>query len=219
MRRCSKLSVCPRGAALQGNWSVSALRAFLVSLAVLVVVAAALLLSGVYDIGADAPHWRWVERLAAAARNASIAARAEDIIPPDLSKPELIAKGAVHYSEMCAGCHGAPGIAESEIRKGLYPRPPELREAAHADASRQFWVIKHGIKMSAMPAWGATHDDDAIWGIVAFLRKLPALSAAQYQALAANQSNTPHHHHHADVRHSEDDSADTGDHGAHQHQR
>jgi mono/diheme cytochrome c family protein len=46
-------------------------------------------------------------------------------------------------------------------------------------------VIKHGIKMSAMPAWGASHDDATIWSMVAFLQKLPDLSPAQYKDIVA----------------------------------
>ena len=44
-----------------------------------------------------------------------------------------------------------------------------------------FWILKHGIKMTGMAAWGPTHNDNLIWNMVAFLRKLPGLSAAQYQ--------------------------------------
>jgi mono/diheme cytochrome c family protein len=174
------------------------LRILLVLLIVISVVVLVLMLSGLYDVGADTPHWAWVERLAAATRNASIDARAKDVAAPDLSKPELIAEGAEHYSEMCVDCHRAPGVEESEIRKGLYPKPPDLHAAPRADPSRQFWVIKHGIKMSAMPAWGVTHDDPAIWGIVAFLQKLPTLSAAEYQRLTANAADVELHGAHAD---------------------
>jgi mono/diheme cytochrome c family protein len=163
-------------------------------------IAAVLLLSGVYDVGADAPHWPWVERLAEAIRNASIASRADDLHAPDLTQPQLIAEGAEHYAAMCPDCHLAPGMEASDIRQGLYPRPPDLRKDTHADPNWQFWVIKHGIKMSAMPAWGATHNDQAIWGIVAFLQKLPSLSVEQYQQLIGNHARATHdaeHHHDA----------------------
>ena len=46
-----------------------------------------------------------------------------------------------------------------------------------------FWVIKHGVKMTGMPAWGASHDDDVIWSLVAFLNKLPQLSPQQYKEI------------------------------------
>ena len=90
---------------------------------------------------------------------------------------------------------------------GLYPAPPNLsqkegehgHEHDHADseqsARRQFWIIKHGIKASGMPAWGPTHDDDRIWAMVAFLQKLPELNQEQYQILTArDESNTSAHH-------------------------
>jgi len=85
---------------------------------------------------------------------------------------------------MCTGCHLAPGMADSEIRPGLYPQPPNLAREK-VDARKAFWVIKHGIKMSAMPAWGLSHDDPTIWSMVAFLQKLPMLSPAQYRDIVA----------------------------------
>jgi mono/diheme cytochrome c family protein len=53
------------------------------------------------------------------------------------------------------------------------------------DPKEAFWVIKHGIKMSAMPAWGFSHDDPTIWSMVAFVQKLPAMSPAQYRDIVA----------------------------------
>jgi mono/diheme cytochrome c family protein len=85
---------------------------------------------------------------------------------------------------MCTGCHLAPGMAESEIRPGLYPQPPNLSQV-RIDPRAAFWTIKHGIKMSAMPAWGGSHDDATIWSMVAFLQKLPGLTPAQYKAIVA----------------------------------
>ena len=43
-----------------------------------------------------------------------------------------------------------------------------------------FWIIKHGIKMTAMPAWSKTHTDAQLWDLVAFLDKLPKMTPAQY---------------------------------------
>ena len=80
---------------------------------------------------------------------------------------------------MCVDCHLAPNRKDSEIRAGLYPKPPDMTRHVDAGTARMFWVIKHGIKMSAMPAWGPTHDDRRIWGIVAFLQELPELTPDQ----------------------------------------
>lgn len=142
--------------------------------------------SGLYNVGADVPHWRLTTSVLAIARNRSIAMHASDIKVPNLDDPQMIAMGAGHYSEMCTGCHLAPGMDGSELREGLYPKPPVLYKTGIKDPARAFWIIKHGIKLTAMPAWGASHDDHAIWAIVAFIRKLPQLSPAQYKAMTVN---------------------------------
>ena len=86
---------------------------------------------------------------------------------------------------MCTGCHLSPGVNDSELRVGMYPQPPNLSKV-HVDPKDAFWVIKHGIKMSAMPAWGkAGHDDPTIWSMVAFLEKLPGMTPAEYKAIVA----------------------------------
>lgn len=141
--------------------------------------------SGVYDIGADTPHSVPVKKALQSLRERSIAVRAQALeLPPDLDDGVRVAAGAPHYAEMCALCHLAPGMLHSELRDGLYPQPPSLLEPTRRDPRTMFWVIKHGIKMSAMPAWGKSHDDDAIWSIVAFIRQLPSLSQPEYRALA-----------------------------------
>ncbi len=151
------------------------------------------LYSGVYDIGADAPHSRPVFTLMEMFRERAITAHAKGITVPPLDDPALLAEGAEHYAAMCSGCHLAPGKSNTELRAGLYPQPPNFSEHARADAAEAFWVIKHGIKMTAMPAWGTSHTDQAIWGLVAFVRQLPELSPARYQQLTdASDNHAPH---------------------------
>ena len=81
---------------------------------------------------------------------------------------------------MCAGCHLSPRAEPTEIHEGLYPRPPDLTKVVQSDAARAFWIIKHGLKATGMPAWGKSMEDEYIWDMVAFLRKLPDLTAEQY---------------------------------------
>jgi mono/diheme cytochrome c family protein len=140
--------------------------------------------SGIYNIGADDHHTRPVYALMRTLRKRSIESRSKDLTVPNLDDPQLILKGAGQYAAMCTGCHLAPGMADSEIRPGLYPQPPELSKF-RSDPHEAFWVIKHGIKMSAMPAWGGSHDDATIWSMVAFLQKLPDLSPGQYKDIVA----------------------------------
>lgn len=103
---------------------------------------------------------------------------------PSLDDPKRVLAGAGQYAEMCEGCHLAPGVADTPLRQGLYPKPPEL--ARHRmDPQTSFWIVKHGIKMTGMPAWGPSHGDDVLWSVVAFLQKLPDLDARQYRDLVS----------------------------------
>jgi mono/diheme cytochrome c family protein len=81
-------------------------------------------------------------------------------------------------------------MKRTEISRGLYPRAPELRRGSGLTPAKEFWVVKHGIKMTGMPAWGLTHDDEILWDVVAFLRKMPELTAEEYQALIKNAPKT-----------------------------
>jgi mono/diheme cytochrome c family protein len=174
-------------------------------------VAAVSVYSGAFNIAADVPHSSVVYELMEAVRDRSIAVRIGDVQVPPLDDPKLAAEGAKHYAAMCVDCHLAPGVKDSELRKGLYPQPPNLAEHIHAGPAEKFWVIKHGIKMSAMPAWGKTHDDQSIWGLVAFLQKLPELTPEQYQALVDAGGESAAHHH------GRDESGQGGDHNGHTH--
>ncbi|MGN2251878.1 c-type cytochrome [Frateuria sp. GZRe12] len=155
-----------------------------VLLAILVAGGAVFVYSGLYNIGADDHHTRPVFALMQALRERSIAARSKDIAVPDLEDPQRILKGAGQYAAMCTDCHLKPGMEDSEIRPGLYPQPPNLSRV-RVEPQAAFWTIKHGVKMSAMPAWGTTHDDPTIWSMVAFLQKLPDMTAQEYEAMVA----------------------------------
>ena len=152
-------------------------------LVILALGAGAFAYSGLYNIGAD-DHTKPVYSVMQMVRDRSIHARSKDIVVPNLDDPQLILKGAGQYAAMCTGCHLEPGMQDSEIRPGLYPQPPNLSQV-RVDPKDAFWVIKHGIKMSAMPAWGGSHDDATMWSMVAFLQKLPDMTPQQYKDMVA----------------------------------
>ena len=142
---------------------------------------------GAYNVAADVPHTKAVYWLLDTVRDRSVAVRAEDIkVPKNLGDSSTVAAGAGLYGEMCAGCHLAPGMEATEISEGLYPAAPELAQGTDLTPAEEFWIIKHGIKMTGMAAWGRTHSDTLIWDMVAFLQKLPSLSPDQYQAMVKN---------------------------------
>lgn len=153
----------------------------------LVVLLAALLVyiySGWYDVSAmneESGISKWALQTT---KDNSIESRLEDISVPYLNDSLMIKEGFEHYNEMCVGCHGAPGKEESELSKGLNPRAPYLvEEAKEMDPREIFWVTKYGIKMTGMPAWGKTHSDKKIWALVTFVKKLPYLSAEEYEKM------------------------------------
>ncbi len=147
--------------------------------------------SGAYDVGADTPHAQPTYALLEYARQRSVAVRAAEIGVPALDDPERVRRGAGNYAAMCAVCHLAPGMDGSELSRGLYPAPPNLSQR-EVDAAAAFWTIKHGIKASGMPAWGGSMDDEHIWDLVAFLRRLPALDAAGYRDWVARSDGHSH---------------------------
>ncbi|MBS3958109.1 MAG: cytochrome c [Xanthomonadaceae bacterium] len=185
---------------------------------------------GVVHPGADEPHSAAVYRLIETARERAIAVRADDVVVPALGDAEQIRRGAGNYASMCVACHLAPGAAGTELSQGLYPAPPNLSTQAIRSPEHAFWVIKHGIKASGMPAWGKSMDDPYIWDMVAFLQAMPTMDAASYRELVASSDghshgggeSMPHPNgsagggdHHGAV--AEGSSAAAHDHGSHDH--
>ena len=165
-----------------------AITGILSALALVVIGAGLFVESGIYNIGADDHHTKIVLALIEQLREHSIGMRARAIDLRYVEVPQRIKAGAQHYAALCVGCHLAPGVTKSEIRPGLYPHPPNHAQEDLHDGRRAFWIVKHGIKMSAMPAWGKTLDDAAIWDVVSFVRKMPNMTPETYQELSKDQS-------------------------------
>ncbi len=160
--------------------------------AALVAVAAVVFYSGAYNVSATSGHTKLVERTLNNLMIRSVRAHARDIVSPvgmDFRDPKLLEISAGMYEGMCRTCHGAPGKKPDPWL--LYPPAPDLadalREKRWSDAE-VFWIIKHGIKDTAMGAFGGTHpgahSDEEIWGMTALIRQFPSLSAAQYTAMS-----------------------------------
>ena len=162
----------------------TALASLLMAALLVVLGAGAAIYAGMYDIAATAPHWRVTAWLLETARTRSIKAQAAAIqAPPNLDDPAKVLLGVAHYAAHCAVCHGAPGVPKGDIGQGLYPRPPDLAKAAPLYTPAElFWTVKHGIKMTGMPAW-SDHSDEELWATVAFVEKLPGMSEQDYAGL------------------------------------
>lgn len=150
--------------------------------AVVAVGAVAFIYAGVYDIGATKPHFAVTQWVLRTVMERSVKRQARDVKVPDLDDPEKVHIGFKNFHAMCIACHGAPGQPPSEISKGLYPEAPDLAKAAkNWTPSELYVIVKRGIKMSGMPAWEASHSGEELWALVAFLKVLPTMPAAEYQ--------------------------------------
>jgi mono/diheme cytochrome c family protein len=174
----------------------SVIATLLVAALTLVLGAGAVIYVGLYDVAATTPHWPATAWLLEAARTRSIKAQAAGIaVPPRLDDPAKVIIGVEHYAVHCAICHGAPGVPKGDIAQGLYPPPPDLANTAPLYTPAElFWTLKHGIKMTGMPAW-SDHTDDELWATVGFLEKLPSMSEQDYAKLImASIAHGGHHH-------------------------
>jgi len=151
-----------------------------VGLIVLLVV----MYGGAYDVSASRPHTALMEGILEETRDSSVKSHAKGAQIPEWYATADQERGFAHYDEMCALCHGAPGVEPAELVEGLNPEAPGLVEAGEEwDSAELFWIVKHGIKMSGMPAFGGTHSDESIWHIAAFVQGLRDMAPAQYANL------------------------------------
>ena len=166
----------------------------LVAVLLLAVTAVAFIYSGIYDVSASSPHGAVSSWVMEATMHSSVERRADQVEVPDLGDRTLILAGVNDFEEMCVQCHGAPGKEPDAVGKGLNPPAPDLSQSANEmTAAELFWITKHGIRMTGMPAWGNTHDDDALWPVVALMTALPELDAAAYQDLLESAEGQGHH--------------------------
>ena len=88
-----------------------------------------------------------------------------------------------------------PASQRATSRAGFIRQPPDLAKAAPLYSPAElFWIVKHGIKMTGMPAW-TDHSDDELWATVAFVEKLPGMSEQDYAGLVmASMAHGGHHH-------------------------
>ena len=169
------------------------IRTILILTLLLVGAVVGFIYSGLYNVGASEPHWGLTRWLMSTAMERSVQHHARGIEVPPLDDPALVESGFDHYRNMCVGCHGAPGAQTWEGGEGLNPEPPKLAETVPGwTPAELYWITKNGIKMTGMPAWSETHDDQALWAIVAFLEKLPELSEAQYRAMEESAKARQH---------------------------
>lgn len=160
------------------------LTGFVALLILLAVAVVAWMYSGTFNVAASEPHVPWVRWVIDTTLRQSVRAHAGGVTAPALGDPVLVEEGARLFHGHCAQCHGSPGAEPRPFARAMRPDPPRLTEAvAEWTSAELFWIIKHGLKMTGMPAWGGIHVDGEIWAMVAFLNQLPTMPADRYRAI------------------------------------
>ena len=153
-----------------------------ITLAALIIIGIAFMYLGIYNVAAINPPGHLESWFFSTVMDNSVAHHSGGIKAPALDGAAMIDSGFTHFSRMCAGCHGAPGMKQRGTSKGFNPPPPNLADAVGDLSDGEiFWIVKNGIKMTGMPAYGANIDNNRIWELVAFVRLLPKMTADQYQ--------------------------------------
>ncbi|HSL24563.1 MAG TPA: c-type cytochrome [Vicinamibacterales bacterium] len=120
---------------------------------------------------------------------------ARDLRNPVAPTPEAIRAALEHYADHCAVCHANDGSGNTDMGRGLYPRPPDLRlprTQSLADGEL-FYIIEEGIRFTGMPGWGngTAEGETASWQLVQFIRHLPRLSEGERQAMEQLNPRSP----------------------------
>lgn len=185
------------------------MKSFLIAVGILIMAAAgaaAYLWSGAYNVGATEPHWDITYRLLEFVRDRSITAHSKGIEVPPLENEARLKIGIHEYDSTCVLCHGGPGVTREHYAMGMYPSPPDL---ASGDVMKKwneaqlFWILQNGLKMTGMPAFGVVHDEEELWGTVAFMKTLAGMSAEEYRRITGrNQADEGAGHEHGEGEHS-----------------
>lgn len=182
---------------------------FLFRLIVLVFAAAALVAAGLWyvasrGVSARTEPTRLEEALAVKLRTLAIPSSARSMANAVPDSAGTIAEALEHYADHCAMCHGNDGRGQTDLGRGLYPKPPDLRQSRTQSLSdgELFYIIQNGVRFTGMPAFSDTHTTEDSWELVRFIRHLPSLTPAELERLdrlhpagPAEREEEPHRHH------------------------
>lgn len=145
---------------------------------------------GFAEIRGDLPSSRFETYFMRAALHASVRREAPEIRNPMEPTDENLIRGGKMYLNECAGCHGEPGHAHT-LPDPLSPAAPHFPSVGtDLSESQVFWVAKHGIRRTGMFAHGVWHDDQKLWEVAAFIKRMNTLPAAVKQTLE-QKPNSP----------------------------
>lgn len=121
------------------------------------------------------------------ARSLAVPASYRSLKNPYPPTPENIREGLEHFADHCAVCHANDGSGDTPFGRGMYPKPPDMRQPLTQNKSdgELYYTIQHGIRLSGMPAFGekGRTDDESSWKLVLFIRRLPKLTPEEIREM------------------------------------
>jgi mono/diheme cytochrome c family protein len=160
------------------------LQGFVVALILLAIAAIAVAYSGAYNVAASVPEPGVLQWFLSTTMEHSVKNYAQSVAPRTELSDQQARDGLRIYGETCVFCHGGPGQKPGDVGMGLNPKAPYLPDTvARWDTAQLFWIIKNGIKMTAMASYGITHNDEEIWTLAAFVQRLPHLTPEEYKQM------------------------------------
>ncbi len=130
-------------------------------------------------------------------RTLAIPRAARDERNPMAAWPEVLSEAMAHFADHCAICHANDGSGDTAIGKGLYPKPPDLREAQTQNLTdgELYYIIHHGVRLTGMPAFGEDipgKSDLDSWKLVHFIRYLPRITPEELERMKGMNPKSPH---------------------------
>ena len=98
----------------------------------------------------------------------------DSISPAPTDLQASVEEGDKLYGIECAMCHGPDGHTPTDSGRWMYPRASDLTspEVQQYSDRELFWIVKNGIRLSGMPAFGRVESDKHIWNLSYYVRSL-----------------------------------------------
>ena len=133
--------------------------------------------------------------LARGARSLAIPRSAKDTQNPVVQSPDVLSRAMSHFADHCAFCHANDGSGDTSIGRGLYPKPPDMRQRPTQDLTdgELFYIIHNGIRLTGMPAFGepGVEPDLDSWELVHFIRHLPNITETELEEMKRLNPKSP----------------------------
>ena len=138
---------------------------------------------GFGDTRSDVKPSRWEFSITRPAVHAAVKRSAANLSAPAPATDESIIAGGKLYVMGCMGCHGELGKPYAEDHANFPPVPQLPHVGTRYSEPEIYWIIKHGIRMTAMSAYGPFYKEDQLWSLAAFIRRIDKLTPAEIQSI------------------------------------